>query len=690
MMQTNHAPASASTKPWTAGESGLARKAATHVARMTNVKTSQAAKRVWIVDDDQTALMLAEDVLRDAGFLVETFSEPLRALETLSLNPPDIIVLDVLMPGLDGFEFCSRLRTHPMGKDVPVLVVTSLDDTSSINRAYDAGATDFASKPLNWTVETHRLRYMLRAAETAQLLIGKEQETRLAKEDWERTFNSFSDIVTLVSPELKVLRANSATAQLLQRPLESIIGAPCYRIFQNSEESCPGCPVMEVIRSGQPASAEKRYGNLGAECQVSGNPVTDREGRLLHVVHVARDLTRQKQLEADFRQAQKMEAVGTLAGGIAHEFNNLLTVISGFAEIIKGEAAPESSTGESANTILQASQRGAELTRQLLTFSRKGMVKAEKRPFLLNEMMRDFQKVLLRVLPKNIVINTHLAEDLRLVNASTDRLHQVFMNLAVNASHAMPNGGSLTLETHNAWLDAGYCVLHPEIQPGPFVMVSISDTGNGMDKQTLQRIYEPFFTTKKIGQGTGLGLAVVYGIVKDHNGHIVCLSEVGVGTQFKIYLPALMAPVEQTNAWAQKRPNLPGGRETILVVDDELQIRSMAQRSLTRLGYTVIAAEDGESALQRCAEAGNNIELVLLDLGMPGMGGWRCLELLRGMYPKIPVVISTGYGDEDLGDRARQEGAAALVNKPYEIEALCRTVREVLDQKVSPAAPCGA
>jgi CheY-like chemotaxis protein len=286
-------------------------------------------KRVWVVDDDETVLMLAEDVLAADGFHVETFSEPARALEAVALGLPDIIVLDVLMPSLDGFEFCSRLRANPVGKDVPVLMATSLDDPSSINRAYEAGATDFAAKPLNWAIETHRLRYMLRAAETAQLLKSREQETRQAKEDWERTFNSFSDIVTLLSPDLKVIRANSATATALQRPLENIIGAHCHQLFQDADVPCPNCPIVQAIQTGAPASVEKRYRNPAAECLLTCAPVTDNEGRLLHLVHVARDLTEHKQLETEYRHAQKMEAMGTLAGGIAHDFNNLLAVVSG-------------------------------------------------------------------------------------------------------------------------------------------------------------------------------------------------------------------------------------------------------------------------------------------------------------------------------------------------------------------------
>jgi len=268
---------------------------------------------------------------------------------------------------------------------------------------------------------------------------------------------------------------------------------------------------------------------------------------------------------------------------------------------------------------------------------------------------------------------------LHLVRGSADQLNQVLMNLAVNASHAMANGGTLRMETANIQLDAGYRRLHPDVQPGEFVLVVISDTGHGMDWQTQQRIFEPFFTTKKVGEGTGLGLSVAYGIIKDHGGHIVCESKVGEGTAFKIYLPVQTAAAEA--AVAEPKANLAknGGSETILIVDDEAPIRSLLQRSLTKLGYTVISAVDGESALLGFHEAKDLIRLVVMDLGMPGMGGWECLKQLRVSNPQLPIFLATGYGGADLQERAREEGAVRLINKPYQLEELFRNIREVLD-----------
>jgi CheY-like chemotaxis protein len=283
------------------------------------------------------------------------------------------------------------------------------------------------------------------------------------------------------------------------------------------------------------------------------------------------------------------------------------------------------------------------------------------------------------VLPKNIIVHTNLALAPGLTLASADQLHQVLMNRLVNASHAMAAGGTLTIETHKARLDADYCRFHPEFQPGDFVLIVVSDTGHGMDQQTMQRIYEPFFTTKKVGEGTGLGLSVVYGIVKDHGSHILCDSEVGVGTSFKIYLPALPASDAPTAAKTEAMPAVRGGTETILVVDDEAHIRNLVQSALTKLGYATLLAGDGESALTRYRQEGDQIRLVILDLGMPGLGGWECLKELKFLNPQLPVVITTGYVGENLRERARQEGAAELIAKPYLMESLARSVRQALD-----------
>jgi signal transduction histidine kinase len=646
----------------------------------SNVSSLPPAKQVWVIDDDETVLILAEEVLRSEGFEVACFSDAEAALSQLQQSKPDIIVLDLLMPGMDGFGFCARLRADPAISDIPVLMATSLDDPGSINRAYEAGATDFAAKPLNWAIEVHRLRYMLRAADTANLLKATELETRRARDDWERTFNSFSDVVTLIGPDMTIIRANSATLAALNKPMEAIIGSKCYTLFEDANSPCANCPIREAMERREVVSAERFYSNPAANYLLTGSPVTDDKGSLLHVVHIAHDITDQKQLEMEYRHAQKMEAMGTLAGGIAHDFNNLLAVVSGYSELIKDDPESSEQLKEYAETVYQAAQRGASLARQLLTFSRKGASQSEKKPLRCDEMVKEVQKMLARVLPKSVVIETHFEDGLAQIKASVDQLHQVLMNLAVNAAHAMPDGGTLTIETRNTRLSSDYCRLHPQLHPGDYVLLAVTDTGHGMDHKTMERIFEPFFTTKKIGEGTGLGLSVVYGIVKDHGGAVLCYSEVGLGTSFRIYLPAILHE-QGTQDVRVARSGIRGGKEAILVVDDESHLRNLLKRALTKYGYTVVAAADGESALLRYEEEKHRLSLVLLDLDMPGMGGWECLKQLRAVAPGLPVLITTGYGGGNLAGRAELEGAVGLLPKPYQVEDLFKKIREILQQQ---------
>ena len=371
-----------------------------------------------------------------------------------------------------------------------------------------------------------------------------------------------------------------------------------------------------------------------------------------------------------------MEAVGTLAGGIAHEFNNLLQAVQGYAELFllrrkKGEASYSE-----LHEIVRAAKRGAELSQQLLTFSRK--VESKLRPVDLNLEVEKAIRLLERTIPKMIKIELRLSQGLRPVNADPAQMEQILVNLALNAKDAMPDGGKLTIATENAILDEEYCLRHTEAKLGQCVLLMASDTGHGMEKNTLERIFEPFFTTKGLGEGTGIGLAIVYGIVKNHGGHITCSSKPGAGTSFEIYLPAIEHEVVFEK---DAEPGLlVGGSETILLVDDEEFILDLAKQTIARFGYTVITALDGETALEFYRKEQGDIDLVILDLVMPGMSGRECLEGLRNIDPRAKVVIASGYSDAGLKEEAIEAGAKSFIGKPYEMRQLLQVVREVLDE----------
>jgi len=328
--------------------------------------------------------------------------------------------------------------------------------------------------------------------------------------------------------------------------------------------------------------------------------------------------------------------------------------------------------------IEMAVKRASELTHQLLAFSQK--VKSELRPINLNQEVREVEKLLRRTIPKMINIELRLAEDLKVINADAAQLEQVIMNLCVNARDAMPEGGSIIIETENVFMDDEYCKEHLGSKAGSYVMLSISDTGDGMDKETLEHIFEPFFTTKDVGKGTGLGLAMVYGIVENHDGYITCYSEPGKGTNFKIYFPVIDAePYRIEDVKQEDLSGLKGNGETLLLVDDEDSLRELGKTILEEFGYKVILANNGESALKTYEAQKSDISIVVLDLIMPGMGGSQCLEKLLEIDPDAKVVIASGYAVNGETKRAIDAGAKGFVRKPYEVKQFLRTVREALD-----------
>ncbi len=427
------------------------------------------------------------------------------------------------------------------------------------------------------------------------------------------------------------------------------------------------------IWSGRLVNKKKDGGLFYEDATIS--PVRDASGEITNFVAVKRDITEHLELSRQLFRAQKMEAVGTLAGGVAHDFNNLLQVVLGYSELILADEDLPRRHRDDLARILQSARNGADLVHRLLTFSRKTEVKP--RPLNLNRQIEQLQKMLSRTIPKMIEIELGLADDLAAINADRTQMDQVLMNLAVNASYAMPQGGRLIIETRNVILDEHYSKTHLGAVPGPYILLSVSDTGQGMDEETREHIFEPFFTTKDPGEGTGLGLAMVYGIVKQHGGYIVCYSEPGEGTTFKIYLPALEGPPLSRQIFPSITPA--GGSETILLVDDEELVRDLGARILTRAGYTVLTATNGKEALEVYRNQKNRIALVLLDLIMPEMGGKQCLEELLEINPGAKVLIASGYSPNSLTKETTEVGARGFVSKPYDIRQLLETVREVLD-----------
>ena len=406
-------------------------------------------------------------------------------------------------------------------------------------------------------------------------------------------------------------------------------------------------------------------------------PIFDSDGHFREILCIGSDISEKKRLEAQLLHAQKMEAIGTLAGGIAHDFNNVLQAISGYTQIMLMEKNSNDPDYKKLEAIERSSQRASDLTRRLLIFGRK--VESKLKPVDLNHEVVQVSKMLERTIPKMINIELCLAENLKITNADPVQIEQIMMNMGVNARDAMPDGGKLIFKTESVILDEAYCKSHLGSNPGEYVLLSVSDTGQGIDDEIMEHIFEPFFTTKETGKGTGLGLAMVYGIVKSHGGYITCESEQGQGATFKIYFPAIGLENKVTEPKETEVPII-GGNETVLLVDDENSICELGKETLSRVGYKVLTAPDGESALELYSKASRQVDLVILDLIMPGMGGKRCLDGLLELNPHAKVLISSGYSINGATSEALQAGAKGFIAKPYEIKQMLKLVREVLDR----------
>jgi PAS domain S-box-containing protein len=514
---------------------------------------------------------------------------------------------------------------------------------------------------------------------TAEDISARRQaEARLRKEKAfsDTLLESLPGVVYLINVQGRLVRWNRATEEVTGYSASELADMAALDFVPDDEKAYLGKKLETVFSEGRATAEGHIQSKDGRRTPFAFSGVRLQAEGETYCIGLGMDTSERKKLEEQLRQAQKMEAIGQLAGGVAHDFNNLLTVINGYSELLLGRCQAEDPSRELLTQIKKAGERAAALTRQLLAFSRKQVLQPQV--VHLNTLIEELTKMLRRLIDEDVVLNFIPAPDLGLVKIDPGQFEQVLMNLVVNARDAMPTGGQLTLETRNVELDSADVRQHPEVQAGHYAVLSVTDTGHGMDEATRSRIFEPFFTTKGLGKGTGLGLATVFGIVRQSGGHIQVYSEVGRGTTFKIYLP-LGQEAALPSKTSPSRFEIPKGTETVLLVEDEDGVRSLATLVLRSCGYTVLEAKDGQEALAQAQRHSGPIHLVVTDVVMPRMSGRQLADQLAAARPDTKTLFVSGYTDEAVVRHGLLDGSMAFLQKPFSATLLACKIREVLD-----------
>jgi len=642
--------------------------------------------RVLIVEDDPADADLMIRELKRGGFApdwvrVQTESEYLQQLD----RDPEIILSDSNLPLFDGFEALDLLQKRAL--DIPFILVSGRMGEDVAVEAMKRGASDYLLKD-----RLARLGEAVRRAIDLRRLRAERIWAIGALRQSEERYRLISEASSDYVYSFKAGPGGVLTCEWITDPFTRITGFDVAEINERGGASlCHPEDVaiadrhQEALLSGQSDRVDIRIVTKDKRVRwlrVYDRPILTESGQVGRIYGAAQDITVQKQLEEQLLQSQKMEAIGQLAGGVAHDFNNLLTVICGYGDLLTKQPDISATGREYAQEILEAARRAAQLTRQLLAFGRRQVL--QLKTVNLNDIARDLEKLLRRLIGEDVELRTAYAADLGFVKVDAGQIEQVIMNLAVNARDAMPKGGCLKIETANVDFDRNSPDFVPDArhvlpQGGPHVMLTVSDSGSGMDSETAARVFEPFFTTKEIGKGTGLGLAMAYGIVKQSGGDIRVYTDVGRGTTFKIYLPRLERADEPAPEPAPFNLRAVQGTETILVLEDENALRGLMRQVLAGAGHTVLDTGDPDEAIQLCERHPGDIALFITDMVLPKLSGPQVAERVLQIRPGVRIIYTSGYpAKATIPNRLRQYGTT-FFEKPFTPDTLVRKVRAVLD-----------
>ncbi len=645
--------------------------------KMPEIAQRALSGRLLVVDDDETNRDILKRQLERQGYQVETAPGGKEAIRRLGEASFDVLLLDIVMPGMDGFQVLSEMKAHPRLRHVPVIVISALDEMESVSRCIEMGADDFISKPFD--------RVILRAR------IGAACMRRQAERERSQLFERF---------RLLLESTGEGIFGIDQSGKCTFINAAAIKMLGYSRDEILGKPISESLRHGRPGeeTAPKelchihRAANLGEACRITDELFYRRTGEPFPVEYTANpimhdgenqgavitfsNISERMRNEEKFREAAKLESLGVLAGGIAHDFNNLLTGILGNASLVLYSPDLPAGDRDKLEQVVKSSESAAELTRQMLAYAGKG--RYEVRPVDMSALVYEYEDLLGTLIPGTVHLRLDLATVLPAVEADPSQMQQIVMNLAINAGEAIgePHKGIITIRTYVKTLDKNAIGAAGigDIVPGAYVVTEVSDTGSGMSPEVKARIFEPFYTTKFAGRG--LGLAAVQGIVKSHKGAIGVESVAGKGTTISVYLPASSRTAPSPRETVRKLRRLATAR--IMVVDDEEVIRSTTHTVLASAGHETILAGSGEEAISIFKKRSNEVSLVLLDMMMPGMGGDEVLKFLRAIRPDISVIVSSGYAEAQVMKYFAGRRLSGFIQKPYAASGLLEVVGAAL------------
>ncbi|MFQ4146741.1 response regulator [Chlorogloeopsis sp. ULAP02] len=629
---------------------------------------------ILIVDDIPSNLEILFDFLADAGFTVLVAEDGESAIARAEYAPPDLILLDVLMPEMDGFETCRLLKANERTKDIPIIFMTALAETVDKVKGLSLGAVDYITKPLQHEEVLARIELHLKLRNLTKTLL--EQNLQICEQA--ALLDITTDAIIVKDLDNQIYFWNKGAESLYGWKPQEAIGKKVNQLLYRAETTSQlqniykslaengfwQGELQQVTKQGQGIIVASRW-----------TLMSDQDGKPKSILTVNTDITEKKQLESQFLRAQRLESIGTLAGGIAHDLNNILTPILTAAQLLQLKFSnTDERTQQMMKTIEANAKRGAALVKQVLQFARG--VEGKRMIVQVGHLFSEIKQIVKETFPKSIELSTDIKPELWAVIGDATHLHQVLMNLVVNARDAMPNGGKLSIYAENIYIDEHYARMNLDASVGPHIQITIADTGVGMPSEIVDRIFEPFFTTKEVGKGTGLGLSTVRGIIKSHGGFVNVHSKVGKGTEFKVFLPAVEATA---TLLGEDLELLKGNGELVLVVDDEAQILETTKISLETYNYKVLTACDGIEAIALYAQYQDEISVVLVDMMMPSMDGATTIRALQKINPLVKIIAVSGLAPSD-----KLAGFAAVklfIAKPYTTKELLQNLYNILEQE---------